>query len=138
MTIAAPPVKHAHLPGELVLAVSPRYPYNTNQLHALVENLNTIIRQVTLVSVLTATDDVEKAEMHMKRIQDELTGVKTVVKVLEHDAPMEALKNYLADKPDAYLVVQQGSRTFLDDVFRSYFINELIYKGLFPLIVISQ
>lgn len=138
MTIATPLVQHAHLPGELVLAVSPDYPYNTAQLHVLVKGLGTQIRQVTLVSVLKDSDDIEKAVANIKSLQQELTEVKTEVKVLEQASLLEALKDYLADKPDAYLVVQQGSRTLLDDVFRNYFINELIYNHSLPLIVISK
>lgn len=46
------------------------------------------------------------------------------------------IKDVINSKVDELLVVQKGSRLFSDHLFRKFMINELVYEGQTPMIVL--
>lgn len=46
------------------------------------------------------------------------------------------LKEIILKKQKEFIVVQRGSRMFLDQMFRTFLINELVYEGNTPLIIV--
>ncbi|HPV88611.1 MAG TPA: hypothetical protein PKU85_05315, partial [Bacteroidales bacterium] len=45
------------------------------------------------------------------------------------------LKKIIKQKQKEFIVVQRGSRMFLDQITRKFLINDLVYEGHTPLII---
>lgn len=46
------------------------------------------------------------------------------------------IKKVINDREEELLIVQKGSRLWTDQIFRKFLINELVYEGQTPLIVL--
>ena len=61
---------------------------------------------------------------------------KTDFVVYEGNNAFEDIKKVINNKIDEILVVQKGSRLLTDQLFRKFLINELVYQGQTPLVVL--
>jgi len=46
------------------------------------------------------------------------------------------LKRIILNKKDDFIVVQRASRMLLDQIFRKFLINDLVYEGNIPLVIL--
>src|SRR5690606_10811382 len=60
----------------------------------------------------------------------------TNFEIYEGSNPFEDIKILINNKIDEILIVQKGSRFLNDQLFRRFLINELVYEGQTPLIVL--
>ncbi|MNE57231.1 hypothetical protein D3C80_1521830 [compost metagenome] len=56
--------------------------------------------------------------------------------IYEGNNPFDDIKKIINNKNDEMLIVQKGSRHLTDQLFRKFLINELVYEGQTPLIVL--
>jgi len=56
--------------------------------------------------------------------------------IYEGNNPFEDIKKVINNKIDELLIVQKGSRLLTDQLFRRFLINELVYEGQTPMIVL--
>ncbi len=137
LSIAFPLTKSVSLPKELVVAVSPKYPVNVFQLKNVFSNLSATVEKITFISILPSKSNEIETRNYMQQLKDDCSEYHTTDIIFIADDPFAEIHNYLKNRDHVFLVVQQGSRTMKDTFFRKYLINELVYHGSIPLIVIS-
>lgn len=95
------------------------------------------ISRITFFSVVTPEDDLVATESYLKDLAGLYSRKRdTSYKIYEGNSAFEDLKGIILKKKDEYIVVQRGSRTFMDQMFRKFLINELVYEGDTPLIIL--
>lgn len=138
LTVAVPVKEDIQLPQKIVVGVHPSYPLNEEQLHQLLDNYNSAQPSLEFVSIVLPDDDKAKFSSSMESYAAKFKAHYPSTKVIEGAHAMNDLKAYMNDKTDAFLVVQQGTRAFTDTLFRKFMINELVYSGSIPLLVLSR
>ncbi|GGW54379.1 nucleotide-binding universal stress UspA family protein [Winogradskyella epiphytica] len=56
--------------------------------------------------------------------------------IYEADNRLDGIKSVINNKIDEILIVQKGTRIMTDQLFRRFLINELVYEGQTPLVVL--
>jgi len=138
LTVAVPIQKEIFIPQKLTVAVSYKFPINIAQLNILLSNLSKQIKEIEFITVITETDDEDesiKYLLHLTLMYSEYHAV--MIPFLGKDAFLE-IRVHMADKTDAFLVVQQGSRILSESLFKKFLINDLVYSNSIPLIVLSK
>jgi len=66
------------------------------------------------------------------------TRAQTQAIIYQSQNPSDDIKKVLNNKTKEILVVQRGSRLLSDRVSRKFMINELVYEGQTPLIILPE
>jgi nucleotide-binding universal stress UspA family protein len=137
IVVAIPKDMSAGLPEVLCVGVSPKYPFNKDAFSTLLRYLAPQIKSVQFLSILEKGIDAVAADNYLQALCEEF-GDRALVtaEIYQGDSALEELKRYMGRQNRAALVVQRGSRTFVDELFRKFLINELVYDGNIPLIVL--
>ncbi|MCW5907681.1 MAG: universal stress protein [Chitinophagales bacterium] len=122
---------------KIFVAVTEKHPLNILELNKF---LNYIDRKNTSITFFYLAKPNEKP----KGIERQLTGLtklfadkyKTSFSIYEGSNPFDDIKQVINNKINEMLIVQKGSRLFTDQLFRRFLINELVYEGQTPLIVL--
>lgn len=138
LTVTIPLEKSISVPEELLVAVSPKYPLNHKQFELVLDNLKPNLKNITFISVgKNESDRMERVNL-LENLCDQYASYKTTSILLEEGEIITQLLNMAETRERAFLVVQQGSRSLLDTVFRKYLVNQLVNYGATPLIVLSE
>lgn len=138
ITAIAVPVKTDDLQLErLVIATNYRFPLNKTALDNLLRNFSESVDEILFFSVITPDDDDIETLKYLKELneyyQDRITSG---LKMYEGKNAFEEIKSLMKGDNRSFLVVQKGSRTINDQVFRKFLINDLVYHGSIPLIIL--
>lgn len=137
IVIAAPIAFNAALPARLIVGINHRYPINEKALHSTIDLLAIKLKEIQFVTVLTDDDDRRETENYLEVLVSRFGSKGSVSsEIFEGDDAFRKIKSYVQSKEEAFLVLQKGSRTFQDRIFRKFVINELIYDGSLPLIIL--
>lgn len=137
LIIALPRSIELAIPTKLVLASHVKYPLNEQALSRLLGTLGSSIKEIELLTILTEKEDKAESEAYLNKLQNKLSVYhKCTVRLYEGADAFEIIKNRYRQFPDDYLVLQKGSRTLNDQLFRKFFINDLVHDGQTPLIVL--
>ena len=122
---------------KIFVAVTEKYPLNIPELNNF---LNFIDRKSTSITFFYLAKPYEKTKGIEKQLKD-LSNLfsdrfYTQTAVYEGNHPFEDIKKVISNKVDEMLIVQKGSRLLTDQLFRRFLINELVYEGQTPLIVL--
>ena len=121
----------------MYVAVHKNYPLNIIEFNRFLNFGKNQISKIVFFSGLTPDDDLGYAEKYLRDLV-ELYSDKyhTSYEKYETKSGFEDLKRVITGKKDEFIVVQRGSRMFLDQMFRKFLINELVYEGNIPLVII--
>lgn len=137
LTIAVPIREKIILPTKLAVSVNKKYPLNKVQFKEVLSGLKTQITELKFFTILEEDEDRTEAENYLAQIKKEYTSFITSSEILSGDTYTK-LTASIGDSDDTFLMLQQGSRSLQDSIFRKYMINELVYYGATPLIVLSS
>ena len=119
------------------MAVAKKFPFN---IIAFNKFLNFCTRDDTCITFFYLAKPNEKTELMKKKLYDisELFKDKFITKTaIYHSGNLfNDIKDMINIKEEEMLVVQKGSRLLTDQLFRRFLINELVYHGQTPLIVL--
>lgn len=138
LAVAVPARKPIAMSNRLMVGVSPKYPLNKSQFTVMLSAMKEQITQLEFFTVLKEEDDETKARDHLQKIQAEYKAFKPKVKLFKGEDALGLLHKRMQLIEGCFLVLQQGSRTLTDRLFRKFMINELVYRGQTPLIVLSK
>jgi nucleotide-binding universal stress UspA family protein len=138
ITVAIPAKLNPHsVPEQLTVGLSYRYPLNYQAFLKLLEIFSYATKRVELVTVLTPNEDRWESEKYLKGLKIKLEEKVSVdIKMFEGTDTFGEIKKYIHQKDNGMFVVQKGSRTMNDKLFRKFLINDLVYDGALPLIVL--
>lgn len=121
----------------IFVAVTEKHPLNILELNRF---LSFIGKDKTTLTFFYLSKPLEKTKRIEKLLRD-LTALfapkfNTTFAIYEGRNSFEDMKEVINNKVDQLLVVQKGSRLLSDLLFRKFLINELVYNGQTPLIVL--
>lgn len=122
---------------KIFVAVTEKHPLNIIELNnflSFTERENTRIIFFYLAKPNELTKGIEK---HLRKLSEMFADrFNTTFAIYEGNNPFEDIKKVINNKIDELLIVQKGSRLLTDQLFRNFLINELVYEGQTPLIVL--
>ncbi len=138
LTVAVPAQSEILLPKKLLVGVSPKkYPLNKHQLNLVLSSLKGLINELEFFTILKDDDDEVKANDQLLELQAEYQSHNPVIQLYKGNNALALLKKRVEHTENSFLALQQGSRSLADKLFRKFMINELVYSGKTPLIVLS-
>jgi len=135
--VAMPKEISAFSHEKIFVAVTEKHPLNIlelNRFFSFIDRKNTSITFFYLAKSLEETTEIEK------QLQDLTTlfadRFDTSFAIYEGNNPFNDIKKVINNNIDQMLIVQKGSRLLTDHFFRTFLINELVYEGQTPLVVL--
>lgn len=124
---------------KIFVAVSDKFPLN---ILALNNFLNFIKQDNTSITFFHISNHNGK-EKEVTRILQELSDLfsaryKTDYRIYKSKKSVEDIKKIVNNVDNEILVVQRGTRFFTDKLFRKFLVNELIYEGNTPMMVLPE
>lgn len=138
MTLAVPVRKPMEVPEKLFVGVNPKYELNQTQFTSMLSAIAKQVVEVKFFTILREGEDEEAASQYLHKLQEDYKDYHASIQLFQGEDVFTDLKQYVEQSKDAFLVLQQGSRSLQDKIFRKFMINELVYVGLNPLIVIPK
>jgi hypothetical protein len=136
-TIAIPKDVLKFSPKKIFVAVNDKYPTNILALNNFLDFIGEGIENITFFYMAKAVENnavVQKQLKNLSIIYSE--KFNTTFTVYEENSFFGIIKTLINSKIEELLVVQKGSRFLTDQIFRKFMINELIYDGQTPLVVL--
>jgi nucleotide-binding universal stress UspA family protein len=137
ITVAVPVHVGHFIPEKLIVAVSERYPLNEEAFGFMVHSFKGRIVHIEFVAVVAPEEDAKVSSDYLEhlcaRYQSE---AHSTFKIFKGESAFKEIKAYVQQEQCSMLVVQKGSRSFSDQLFRKFLINELVHDGSMPLIII--
>ena len=122
---------------KIFVAVTEKHPLNILKLNKFlnfIDSKNTSLTFFYLAKPNEKTKGIEKQLNNLHSLFSEKFDTKTVI--YEGSTPFEDIKKIINNKEEEMLIVQKGSRLLTDQLFRRFLINELVYEGQTPLIIL--
>lgn len=121
----------------IFVGVTDKHPLNILELNnflKFIDKENTTITFFYLSKPFEKTKGIEKQLRDLSAMYSDrfVTGYA----IYEGNNPSADIQKVINNKIDELLVVQKGSRLLTDQFFRKFLINELVYEGQTPLIVL--
>jgi nucleotide-binding universal stress UspA family protein len=139
LTIAVPPDFETHFPQTLTIAVTNKYPLNRSAFSNFLGVIKNFIETVHFISIVLPGENVKKAHEYLLNLTHECEhNIPCTYDIFEGESVFEEIKNFVHDNPNTMLVVQKGSRTINDHLFRKFMINDLVHDSSLALIVIPN
>ncbi len=122
---------------KLFVAVSENHPFNLLAFNKYLDFVNGGKISITFFHIAKAN---KHSVLLEKQLQD-LSNLyadrfETTYSIFEGKDAFEDIKLVINNKIDEMLVVQKGSRLLTDQLFRKFLINELVYEGQTPLVIL--
>lgn len=120
----------------LFVAVSEKFPLNTSRFNAILRFLEPENISITFFHIHHNDEESHNILEHLESLT-ELFAERYQVNytIFSGDNPLNDIQRIL-NTPHDVLLLQKGSRLLSDQVFRKFLINELIYDGKTPLIIL--
>jgi nucleotide-binding universal stress UspA family protein len=119
------------------VAVQKKYPLNLFEFNKFLKFTKEEIKKITFFSFITADDDPSATEKYLKELAELYSENRDTACDLYHgNDELISLKNLISEKANEFIVLQRGSRLLFDQIFRRFLVNELVYEGHTPLIIL--
>lgn len=139
LTIAVPKNLEIYEPNTLIISVHTKFPLNENAFEKFLKIIPKSIQSLKFISVLTDQDDEITLKAYLSMLTEKHVGEFEVSSmVFSGNNPLNEIKNHFEGRNDIFLMVQKGSRSFTDKLFRKFMVNELVYDGSIPLIILPS
>lgn len=121
----------------IYVAVSKQYPLNFKQFDKFLATFNESKPTVKFFSVIKSNEDANEAQTYLDEIENHYNDKISIVQYLiQGDDVLSEVKGLLDNHPGNLLVIQKGSRLFVDKIFRRFLINDLMHDGNIPLVIL--
>lgn len=122
---------------KIFVAVSEKHPINLLELNNFLELVD---KKSTSITFFYLSKPNEKT-LGTKKILRDLSELfadrlTTSFAIYEGSNPFDDIKKVINNKTEEMLIVQKGSRHLTDQLFRKFIINELVYEGQTPLVIL--
>lgn len=119
------------------VAVLKNYPLNIFEFNKFLHFTGKEIKRIVFFSFIVREDDRDSAQKYLKELAELYSDKQDAsYELYQGDVALLGLKNLILERHNEFIVIQRGSRMFLDLVFRRFLINELVYEGRTPLIIL--
>ncbi len=138
VTIAVPLRTKDFKPEKLIIGINYRYPLNKSGLDHLLRTLEGSVKELEFISVITKDDKESDTLKYIKQLSEDyrVKIPNTNYKTFSGKNAFDEIKNFMPKNNKTFLVLQKGTRSLNDQVFRKFVVNDLIYHGAVPLIIL--
>lgn len=134
--VALPEGQAMPVAGTLYIAVKKEYELNETALHKCIRAFGNSALKIHVFSMLTPQEEEAPASAHLANIISGLPAEMHATQEVQHtENPHKHIKEFMRAHADGILVVQKGPRT-LADIFRKYFVNDLVDDTQLPVIIL--
>lgn len=138
LTVTVPTETKMNLPEKLLVGVHPNYPLNPEHFHRVLKGLENNVKNIEFFTILKEDEAEQTTREHLLKLQTEYKSFEPDIQVYRSDDAASTLSDKMKLSHNSILVLQQGSRSLTDKLFRKFTINELVYRAQTPLIVLSK
>ncbi|SFN80310.1 universal stress protein [Salegentibacter flavus] len=138
LTVTVPTETKMNLPEKLLVGVHPNYELNREHLNSVLTALENNVKEIEFFTILKETEEEQSAREHLLKLQSEYKSFKSEIQIYKGNDATSALREKMKQSHNSFLVLQQGSRSLTDKLFRKFTINELVYRAQTPLLVLSK
>lgn len=122
---------------KIYVAVAEKNPLNILELNYFFSFIDNSKTSITFFSLAKTNENTQKIEKQLKGLTQLFSEkLLTTYAIYQESRPFTDIKKVINNKIDEILIVQKGSRLLTDILFRKLLINELVYEGQTPLIVL--
>lgn len=119
------------------VAVTEKYTLNILELNKFLNFIDKETSSITFFYLAKPNEKTQSIEIHLRNLCEMFAyKFNTNFAIYEGINPFEDIKKVINNQIDELLIVQKGSRLLTDQLFRKFLINELVYEGQTPLIVL--
>lgn len=137
LIVAVPLHPECCSPETIHVAVQKNSPLNILDFNKFLNFRKAGIERIVFFSVLEPGEDRNDAEKYLRDLTELYSDrYDAAYEMYEAKIGFQDLKRIILDKKDEFIVVQRGSRMFLDQIFRKFLINDLVYEGNIPLVIL--
>jgi nucleotide-binding universal stress UspA family protein len=127
------------VPENLILPVNPEYSINHEKLNQLLIFLRPSLKNIDFIALNPSIDTETESTNLLKELTNKYNGsLSTNYKIFKSKKAFDEFKSYTTQKGNSFLVLQKGSRSFNDMIYRQFFINRIVHDGSIPLIVLPK
>lgn len=138
IVVAVPKEVSQYSHRRIYVAVSRVYPLNVFELNKLFELIDADTTSVTFFNLAVPGEQDPSIEKYLKELVMLYSDrYDTSYSIYEGIDALQDIKKVVNNKVDEILVIQRGSRLLTDHVLRRFLINELVYEGQTPMIVLT-
>lgn len=124
-------------PEKIYVAISEKYPLNDIRLREFLEFIKSETKKVVFISLAGQNDDIMEVRSYLQEVSARYSDIVPVdYDVYQGDNVYGNLKNLINNQSNELLVVQKGSQLYSNQLFKKFLINELVYEGDTPLVVL--
>lgn len=124
-------------PDAIHVAVQKNYPLNIIEFNKFLRLNKEEISRIIFFSVIMPDDDRDATEMYLRQLIELFSDKRDAsYELYIGKNGLKDLKDIISKKQKEFIVVQRGSRMLIDQMFRKFLINELVYEGNTPLIIV--
>jgi len=138
LTIAVPITFAITFPQKILIAVTHKFAINEPVLTKVLAAFEAKITDIEFFSILIDEEEEEIATKNLLQLQQKYAMYQPQMRLLKKADKFTELKKHIANSGQAFLILQEGSRSLVDELLRKYLINEIIYSGNIPLIVLPN
>ena len=122
---------------KIFVAVNKKKPLNIQQLDQFLRFIDEKNTHITFFYLAKPNEKTTPLEKHLQELTSAYSDrFKTSYAIYEGQNRLEDIKKVINNQIEEILVVQRGSRYLTDQLFRRFLINELVYEGQTPLVVL--
>ncbi|WP_291779211.1 universal stress protein [Cecembia sp.] len=138
ITVAVPKTfKKEDAFDKLVVTAHPKFGFNEEVFGRLMTCLPTSVRSIHWVSIAREGDDEDTLYDYLRMLSIMHTlDLKNEISVFIGADVFSKVKSFFNENGNQMLLIQKGGRTFQDKIFRKFLVNELVFDGSIPLIVL--
>jgi hypothetical protein len=136
--VIAMPSELTHFSHEKIfVAVTETHPLNLLELNKFLSFLDKNSTTITFFYLAKPFEKTKEIEKLLKNLSEFFEDkFKTNYAIYKGNDSYENIKEVINNKIEELLIVQKGSRLLTDQFFRKFLINELVYEGQTPLVVL--
>lgn len=135
--VAVPKEIYTFSHEKIFVAVTEKHPLNILELTKFLKFIDIKTTTITFFYLAKPNEDTKGIEKHLKELEKLFSEQhNTSFAIYEGLNPLDDMKKIINNKIEELLIVQKGSRLITDQLFRRFLINELVYEGKTPLIVL--
>lgn len=122
---------------KIYVAVTEKHPLNVLELNKFLNFINNKNTTITFFYLAKPNEKTKGIEKYLKELKEMFSErYNTSFSIYEGNNPFADIKKVINNTEEEILIVQKGSRLLTDQLFRRFLINELVYEGQAPLIVL--
>lgn len=137
IVVAMPRNVTRFLSEKIYVAVHSKHQLNTKALDTLLNFTKGQVREVSFFYMADTKIDLQDLEQYLAQLADEYKDrAKTDYSLYHGENVYDSIRKIINNQTTELLVIQRGSESLTHQPFRRFIINELVYEGKTPLVVL--